>query len=280
MNTMKTVLFLTLLTGLFLVIGHFLGGKTGMIIAFILAVVMNFASYWFSSTIVLKMYSAQEVTAADDPELHGMVRRLAQRAQLPMPKVYVINDPQPNAFATGRNPENGVVAVTTGIRQLLTPEELSGVIGHELAHIQNRDILIGTVAATFAGAIGMVAEMAQWALMLAGFSGQDDEEETSPLMMLPMLIVAPIAAFLIQMAVSRSREYVADADGARIAGNPRYLSNALRKLEQAAQHIPGQMRPATAHMCIVNPLTGGALMRLFSTHPPMEERVKRLEQPR
>jgi heat shock protein HtpX len=221
------------------------------------------------------MYGAQEVTEAEAPELYGIVRRLSQKAQIPMPKVYVIQQDQPNAFATGRNPKHAAVAVTAGIMRILSIDELSGVIGHELSHITHRDILVSTIAATIAGAISYLAQMAQWAAIF-GHRG-DDEEGGNPLAALVMMIVGPIAALIIQMAISRSREYLADEGGARLAGNPRYLSNALRKLNAASQKIPMHANPATSHMFIVNPLSGGGLLKLFSTHPPMEERIARLE---
>lgn len=263
------------LTVLLVFAGGALGGRGGAIFAFGLAMIMNFGSYWFSDKIVLKMYHAQEIGPQQAPELYTMVRNLATRAGLPMPKVYIIPNPQPNAFATGRNPDHAAVAVTEGIMRLLSREELAGVIGHELAHIKNRDILIGTIAATIAGAISMLANMAQWAMIFGGFGSDDDD--VHPLAMIPMIILAPLAAMLIQLAISRSREYIADADGALIAGNPRYLSNALRKLEMGAQQIPAHVQPATAHMFIVNPLRGQKLASLFSTHPPMTERIRRLE---
>jgi heat shock protein HtpX len=237
---------------------------------------MNFVTYWFSDKIVLKMYGAQPVTTTEAPELYRMIEKLAQRASLPMPRLYVIDGDQPNAFATGRNPEHGVVAVTRGIMRILSREELEGVLAHELAHIKHRDILIGTVAASFAGAISYLAQMAQWAMIFGGRS-DDEGEGGSFLSSLVMMIVGPLAAMIIQMAISRSREYAADAGGARIAGNPLYLANALRKLHMASQRIPMKANPATAHMFIVNPLSGGGLMKLFSTHPPMEERIARLE---
>lgn len=277
MNRMKTFMLMAGLTALFAVIGKALGGQTGMFIAFGLALAMNFFSYWFSDKIVLKMYRAQEVSEHEQPALYSMVRSLATRANLPMPKVYVIPGEQPNAFATGRNPEHSAVAVTEGIMRILDRDELAGVIGHELAHIKHRDILIGTIAATIAGAISMIANMAQWA-MIFGAGRSDDEEGQNPIAMLVSIIVAPIAAMLIQMAISRSREYMADEEGARIAGNPRYLSNALRKLHMASQQIPMAATSATAHMFIVSPFSGGgALLSLFSTHPPMEKRIARLE---
>ncbi|KPJ98123.1 MAG: protease HtpX [Nitrospira bacterium SG8_35_4] len=275
MNGIKTTLLMVTLTLMLIAIGGILGGKTGMTFALIIAFGMNFISYWFSDKIVLRMYRAQPVSQADAPELYGMVRRLSQKAGLPMPKVYIIEQAQPNAFATGRNPENGTVAVTTGIMQILTKEELEGVIAHELAHIKHRDILVGSIAATIAGAISYLAQMAQWAMIFGG--RLDDDEGGSPIAAIVMMIVGPIAAMLVQMAISRSREYGADAGGARMAGNPVYLANALKKLHMASQKIPMKANPATSHMFIVNPLKGGGLLKLFSTHPPVEERVARLE---
>lgn len=274
MNMFKTMILMTGLTLVLLWAGNALGGQSGMTIALIFALAMNGFSYWFSDKIVLKMYRAQEVTKAEVPELYEMVARLARRAGLPMPRVYIINQPQPNAFATGRNPAHGAVAVTTGIMRMLSADELEGVLAHELAHIRHRDILIGTVAATIAGAITYLAHIAQWAMI---FGGRDDDEGGNPLVALVMMIIAPLAAMLIQMAISRSREYAADAGGAGIAGSPRSLANALRKLHSASHQIPMQAEPATAHMFIVNPLSGGSFARLFSTHPPMEERIARLE---
>lgn len=275
MNTLKTTVLMVTLTLMLIAIGGILGGKTGMTLAFIIAFGMNFISYWFSDKIVLKMYRAQPVSQSDAPELYAMVRRLAQKAGIPMPKIYIIEKAQPNAFATGRNPANGAVAVTSGIMRILTREELEGVIAHELAHIKHRDILIGTIAATLAGAISYLAQMAQWAMIFGG--RQDDDDGGSPIAAIVMMIVGPIAAMLVQMAISRSREYGADAAGARISGNPAYLSSALKKLHTASQRIPMDANPATSHMFIVNPLKGGWLSKLFSTHPPMEERIARLE---
>jgi heat shock protein HtpX len=278
MNTLKTVVLLTFMTVLLVFVGGAVGGRGGMIIAFGMALVMNFVSYWFSDKIVLSMYSAKPVTEADAPELYGSVRRLSSKAGLPMPKVYVIPEPALNAFATGRNPEHGVVAVTEGILRTLSREELEGVLAHELAHIKHRDILTGTVVATIAGAISMIAQMAHWALLFGG-GRRDDDEGGNPIVALVMMIVAPIAAMLVQMAISRTREYEADKGGAAIAGNPYGLVNALQKLEQGAQIVPMQdAKPATAHMFIVNPLSGGSIMKLFSTHPPIADRVKRLRE--
>jgi len=279
MNTLKTVVLLTFLTVLLVFVGGALGGQNGMIIAFMMALVMNFVSYWFSDKIVLAMYKAQPVTEAQAPDLYAMVRRLTQKAGLPMPKVYIIPEEALNAFATGRNPEHGVVAVTEGIIRALDREELEGVIAHELAHIKHRDILTGTIVATIAGAISMLAQMAHWAMIFGGGRRDDSDEGGSPVVALVMMIVAPIAAMLVQMAISRTREYEADKGGAAIAGNPYGLANALLKLERGAQIVPmHDAKPATAHMFIMNPLTGGGLMKLFSTHPPIAERVKRLKE--
>jgi heat shock protein HtpX len=275
MNNIKTMSLLVALTLILVWAGGAFGGKHGMTIALIFALGMNLFAYWFSDKLVLRMYGAREVTESEAPELYGIVRRLAQKAQMPMPKVYMIEQDQPNAFATGRNPKHAAVAVTTGIMRLLSRDELTGVIGHELAHIRHRDILISTIAATIAGAISYLAQMAQWAAIFGGRS--DDEEGSSPIAALVMMIVGPIAALIIQMAISRSREYSADEGGAQLAGNPRYLSSALRKLHMASQQIPMDANPATSHMFIVNPLSGGGLLKLFSTHPPIEERIARLE---
>ncbi|MHB8837318.1 MAG: zinc metalloprotease HtpX [Candidatus Methylomirabilia bacterium] len=276
MNGMRTAVLMVALTLMLVFIGGLIGGRSGMTVALVMAFGMNFVSYWFSDKIVLKMYGARPVEAAEAPELHAMVERLARRAGLPLPKVCIMDEDQPNAFATGRNPEHGVVAVTTGIMRILSREELEGVLAHELAHIKNRDILVGTVAAAIAGAISYLAQMAQWAALFGG--RQDDEGEGgNPIAALVMMIVGPIAAMLIQMAISRSREYGADAGAAAISGEPRPLANALRKLQEASRVIPMHASPATAHMFIVSPLSGGGISRLFSTHPPMEERVARLE---
>lgn len=277
MNRFKTAVLLTSLTLLMVFLGGAIGGKGGMYIAFFMACVMNLFSYWFSDKIVLSMYGAREITEAEHPAFYGMVRRLAQQGGLPMPRVYIIPSDSPNAFATGRNPDHAAVAATEGIMRILTMEELEGVMAHELSHVANRDILISTIAATIAGAISMLANMAQWAAIF-GHRG-DDEEGGSVVGTLALAIIAPIAAMLIQLAVSRSREYLADESGARLCGRPLALAGALRKLDQASRMLPMQeARPATAHMFIVNPLTAGALMKLFSTHPPMEERIARLEQ--
>lgn len=275
MNNVKTLLLLVTLTLILIWAGASLGGKQGMTVAFIFALGINFFAYWFSDKIVLGMYRARKVTESEAPELYGIVRRLAQKAEMPMPKIYIIEQEQPNAFATGRNPKHAAVAVTTGMMRMLSQEELQGVIGHELAHIRHRDILVSTIAATIAGAISFLAQMAQWA-MIFGHRG-DDEEGGNPLAALVMMIVGPIAALIVQMAISRSREYSADEGGARLAGNPRYLSGALRKLHLASQKIPMNANPATSHMFIVNPLSGGGILKLFSTHPPIEERITRLD---
>ncbi len=277
MNTLKTTFLMALLTMLLVLAGGAIGGRGGMTFALIMAGVMNFVSYWFSDKIVLAMYGAKEVTEAEQPEFYGLVRQLAAQAAIPMPRVYVIPSETPNAFATGRNPEHAAVAATAGIMRILNHEELMGVMAHELTHVKNRDILISSVAATIAGAITYLAQMAQWAAIFGG--GRDRDEERGGFGLIIMAIVAPIAAMLIQMAISRSREFGADRGGAEVSGNPLYLANALRKLEMANRQIPmADASPATAHMFIVNPLTGGGLMSLFSTHPPMEERVRRLEE--
>jgi heat shock protein HtpX len=276
MNGLKTMTLMITLTLVLVFVGAALGGKNGMTIALVFAFGMNFITYWFSDKIVLKMYRAQQVSEAEAPELFGTVMRLAQKAALPMPKIYIMEQEQPNAFATGRNPKHGAVAVTTGIMKILSREELEGVLAHELAHIKNRDILIGTIAASIAGAISYLAQMAQWAMIFGGKSNEDGEQG-SPIASIVMMIVAPIAAMIVQMAISRSREYGADTGGASISGNPLYLANALKKLQMAAQKIPMDANPATSHMFIVNPLSGGGILKLFSTHPPIEERVARLE---
>ena len=276
MNNIKTLFLLVTLTLVLVWAGGALGGKQGMTIALIFALGINFISYWFSDKIVLRMYRAKQVTEAEAPDLYSIVRSLVQKAGMPMPKVYMMDQEQPNAFATGRNPNHAAVAVTTGIMRILTREELQGVIGHELSHIKNRDILISTIAATIAGAISYLAQMAQWAMIFGGHRG-DDDDGGSPIAAFVMMIVGPIAAMIIQMAISRSREYAADSGGAEIAGNPRYLAGALRKLHMASQKIPMHANPATSHMFIVNPFSGGGIVKLFSTHPPIEERIARLE---
>ncbi|MGZ9243788.1 MAG: zinc metalloprotease HtpX [Candidatus Binatia bacterium] len=284
MNGFRTTILLAVLTALVVWIGQMVGGPNGAVIALIFAGAMNFISYWFSDKIVLKMYGGQQITANDDPELYSLVQELAGKGGLPMPKVYVIPEDAPNAFATGRNPEHAAVAVTQGIRRILNKRELAGVLAHELSHVKNRDILISSIAATLAGAISYMAQMAQFAAIFGGGRSRDDGEGNGGggiFGLLFMMIVAPIAAMLIQMAVSRSREYMADATGAKISGDPLALANALRKLHMGAQNIPLQVSPATqnatAHMFIVSPLSGGGLASLFSTHPAMEERIARLE---
>ena len=282
MNGFRTTILLALLTALVVWIGQMLGGPQGAVMALVIAGIMNFISYWFSDKIVLKMYGAQEISANEDPELYGLVQDLAARGGLPMPKVYIIPEETPNAFATGRNPEHAAVAVTQGIRRILTKRELAGVLGHELAHVKHRDILISSIAATLAGAISYIAQMAQFAAIFGGGRDRDQEGGGGNMFsLLFMMIVAPIAAMLIQMAVSRSREYSADAGGAKISGDPLALASALRKLHMGAQNIPLEVSPATqnatAHLFIVSPLSGASFASLFSTHPAMEERIARLE---
>jgi heat shock protein HtpX len=274
-NAMKTTVFLALLTGLFVAVGGLLGGRSGMVMAFGLALVMNFVSYWFSDKIVLKMYGAKPLGEGDAPVVHRIVRNLATKAGIPMPKLYILPSAAPNAFATGRNPQHAAVAVTDGILRIMDETELEGVLAHELSHVLNRDILISTVAATIAGAISMLANMAQWGMM---FGGSRDEEgrSTNPIALILTIILAPLAAMLIQMAVSRSREFQADASGARLTRNPHGLASALGKLEQAGRVVQMNANPATAHLFIVNPLTGRSLTNLFMTHPPVQERIARL----
>jgi heat shock protein HtpX len=272
-NGLKTALLLGALSGMLLLIGDLLGGQQGLILAFGFAALMNLGSYWFSDKIVLRMYNAQQVDASHP--LYQMTQRLATRAGLPMPKVYVIPDSSPNAFATGRNPQHAAVAATQGIMQALAPHELEGVIAHELAHVRHRDILISSVAATIAAAVMMLARMAMYAGMFGG--GRDDREGgTNPIALFAMMIFAPIAAMLIQMAISRSREFAADAGAAQITGNPRALADALRKIDALAKRVPLDANPATAHMFIVKPFSGQGLMGLVSTHPPTEARVQAL----
>jgi len=271
MNMMRTVMLMTLLTLVLVFAGGALGGQSGALIALIIAAVMNLGSYWFSAKVVIKMYRGKETQSG---ELYEVVSEICQQNNLIMPKVFLLPQPTPNAFATGRNPKHAVVAATEGIMQVLSRAELKGVMAHEMAHVQNRDILIGSIAATFAGAISYMAHMAQWAMI---FGGRDNEDR-NPIAMIAMMILAPIAAMLVQMAISRSREYGADKKGAELCGNPHDLANALRKLEASNQRMPMQkVNEATAHMFIVNPLSGKKLAKLFSTHPPMEERIRRLE---
>lgn len=279
-SMLKTTVLLALLTGVLIAIGSF-WGTSGIIIAFVLALVMNFGSYWFSDKIVLKMYHAKEVTVAEQPNLFRLVSGLASKANLPMPKVYIMESPMANAFATGRDPKHAAVAVTTGIMHILTPEELEGVLAHELAHVSNRDTLISAVAATIAGVITMIASMAQWAAIFGGLGGRDDDNGGGIIGFLALVIVAPLAATIIQLAISRSREFVADESGAKICGKPYALASALSKLEHsadisAARGRPADINPSTAHMMIVNPLRGSSIMSLFSTHPPTQERIARL----
>jgi heat shock protein HtpX len=276
-NQIRTTLLLAAMTALIVFIGQLLGGRQGMIIALVFAAGMNFFSYWYSDKLVLKMYRAQEISPQQAPDLYRMVERLAQRAQLPMPRVYLIPKDAPNAFATGRNPEHAVVAVTEGLLRLMDREEITGVLAHEMAHVKNRDILIGSIAATMAGAVMILANMARWSAIFGGFNR--DNQQGGGLGMIGLLvtsILAPMAAMVIQMAVSRSREYLADATGAGFSGNPEGLARALEKLGAYSKQLPMQAAPATAHMMTVNPLTGGGLANLFSTHPPLSERIARL----
>lgn len=274
MNVLKTGVLLALLAGILIAVGGLIGGQQGATFALIMAIIMNCAAYWFSDKIVLAMYRAKAVSEAEAPELHRIVRNLARKAGIPMPRVYRIDHPTPNAFATGRNPAHAAVAVTTGIETILNTEELEGVLGHELAHVLHRDILISTLAATIAGAISYLAYWAQWGLMLGG-----RDRETNPVQMIAAIvaiIVAPVAAMMVQLAISRSREYHADEGGATLT-NPLSLASALRKLEAGNRKIPLEANPGTAHLFIVNPLSGGGLVNLFSTHPPIRERIARLE---
>lgn len=276
-NQLKTAFLLAVMTALILLIGQLMGGRQGMIIAMIFAGGMNFFSYWYSDKIVLKMYRAEEASPDREPVVYDMVKTLSERAQLPMPKVYIIPKDTPNAFATGRNPQHAVVAVTRGLLNLMSRDEVMGVIAHELAHVKNRDILIGTIAATMAGAIMMLATMARWSALFGGMRSDDNEGGgMGAIGMIAMSIIAPMAAMVVQMAVSRSREYLADATGAKISGNPEGLAGALEKLGAYSGRMPMNANPSTAHMFIVNPLSGKSLQSLFSTHPPIEERVARL----
>ncbi len=276
-NSLKTVLLMALMMGLLLFLGDWIGGERGLFMAFAFSLLMNFGMYWFSSKIVLMTYGAKEVTESESPRLFGIVRRLATQAQLPMPKVYIMPSDALNAFATGRNPEHAAVAATEGILRMLSDDELEGVIAHELTHVKHRDILIATLVATMAGTITFVARMAMYASIFGG--GGRDREDSNPLGQILLIILAPIAAMLIQFAVSRSREFAADEGGAQISQRPLSLANALRKLERGLDKIPMQNAgTATAHLFIVNPLVGGGITKLFSTHPPTEERIARLEQ--
>ena len=275
-NTLKTTLLLGLLTGLILWFGAFLGGSHGLVIAFVLAAIMNLGSYWFSDKIVLAMYGAKPVTMNEAPDLYRVVHDLATRAGMPMPKLYVIPTDAANAFATGRNPEHAAVAVTEGILRLMTWDELEGVLAHELSHVRNHDILISSIAATLAGVIMMSANMVRWAAIFGGFSRDEREEGGGLIGLLMMSILAPLAAMVIQLAISRSREYQADASGAQLLHSGESLANALEKLEYASQRIPMEASPQTAHLFIVNPLSGRSFANLFSTHPPIDERIRRL----
>ena len=277
-NTFKTTLLLAALTALILLIGNWMGGSGGLVLAFGLAVIMNAGAYWFSDRIVLNSYGAREVSESQAPEIYAMVRRLCGKARLPMPKIYLIPSETPNAFATGRNPENAAVAFTEGILGLLSADEVEGVLAHELAHIGNRDLLISSVAATLAGVVMMIASWAQWAAVFGLGRGDDDDQGGGVLGLFVMAIVAPLAATLIQMGISRSREYLADETAARFCGTPGGLARALQKLHSASRQIPmEEASPATAHLFIVNPLSGKSLMSLFSTHPPMDKRIARLQ---
>ncbi len=278
-NAIKTVLLLGVLTGLLLLIGDLLGGRGGMLIAFVFAIIMNFGSYWFSDRIALAMGGAREVSYQEAPELHELVAEVAQLSGMPMPRVAIVPADAPNAFATGRDPNHAVVAVTTGILRLLDRRELRGVLAHELGHVRNRDILVSAIAATIAGAITMLAHMAQWGLMFGGYGRRDDRESGGGMLgALLMVILAPIAALIIQMAISRSREYGADETGARTVHDPEALASALEKLDAYSRRIPLPVNPAVSSLFIVKPLTGDALANLFSTHPPTAERIARLRQ--
>jgi len=279
MNGLKTAALLGLMTALVLGIGSYFGGQQGMVIAFIIAALMNFVSYWFSDRIVLAMYRAKPVDQSQAPELHAILDELTARAGIPMPRLYVIPTESPNAFATGRNPQHAAVAVTEGILRLLTRNELKGVLAHELSHVTNRDILISSVAATLAGAIMMLSRIAQFGFYFGGYGGRDDRSRGgNPIGLLLMLILAPIAAMLIQLAISRSREYAADESGARLVGHGADLASALEKLQMVSKRVPLQANPATAHLFIMKPFSGQALMELFSTHPPTEKRIARLKE--
>ncbi|MCX7918383.1 MAG: zinc metalloprotease HtpX [bacterium] len=275
MNVLKTTMLMVVLTMILVFIGSFWGTE-GMVFALIFSLGMNLFMYWFSDKMVLMMYRARPVTPQEAPQLYQMVAELTQNAGLPMPKLYIIPTDTPNAFATGRNPNHAAIAVTEGILRILDYNELKGVLAHELAHVKNRDMLIGTIAAGIAGAVMMLARMAQFAAMFGGVGGRNDREGNNPLALLVMIIVAPLAALLVQLWISRTREYEADATGARFAKNADGLANALYKLEQAAKLLPMNANPSTAHLFIVNPLSGRSFLTLFSTHPPISERIKRL----
>ena len=275
-NQVRTTILLAVMTALILWVGQLLGGRQGLIIALIFAAGMNFFSYWYSDKLVLKMYRAREVTPGQTPELYEMVQHLTQKAGLPMPRLYVIPQQAPNAFATGRNPEHAVVAVTEGLLSVMEHDEVAGVLAHELAHVKNRDILIGSIAATMAGAIMVLASMARWSAIFGGGSNDEEGGGAGFIGLIVMSIIAPMAAMIIQMAISRSREYLADATGASFVGNPEGLARALEKLGAYSKRLPMNANPSTAHMFIVNPLSGKSLMGLFSTHPPLEARIARL----
>lgn len=278
MNFFKTVFLLTALTLLLIFVGGAIGGQQGMQFAFFFACLMNLGAYWFSDKLVLAIYRAKPLEESEAPQVHRIVRDLAAKAKMPLPRIFMIPSAAPNAFATGRNPKHAVVAVTHGILELLTEEELRGVLGHELAHVRNRDILIASIAATIAGAVNMLSSMARWALMFGGGRRDSREGGSNPLVLLIMAIVAPLAALLIQLAVSRSREFHADESGSHLTGDPLALARALRKLEAGIRKVPMlEAGPTTAHLFIANPLRGGGIVKLFSTHPPMEERIERLE---
>lgn len=280
MNALKTTVLMAALMGIMVAIGAAVGGRTGALVMFVISLVMNIGSYWCSADLCLKAYNAREITREEAPNLYGLVENLAQRANLPMPRVCIIEADEPNAFATGRNPSHAAVAVTTGIMKALNYEELSGVIGHELAHVKHRDILISTIAATIAGAISMIAQVAQFAAIFGG-NRDEDGESSNPIVILAMAIIAPLAAMVIQMAISRSREYGADEEGGEICGNPLYLASALEKIDYYARHgqIPNA-KPATAHMFIINPFEGASksIANMFSTHPQTQDRINRLRE--
>lgn len=280
MNNLKVGLLMGVLSVLLVLLGSAVGGRSGAILFFVISLAMNFFSYYYSDKMVIRMTGAQAIEPAEAPRLHAIVRGLSERAGIPMPRLYVMPSSQPNAFATGRNPEHAAVAVTQGLVQMMNEQELTGVLAHEIAHIKNRDILIGTIAASFAGAISMIANVAQWGAIFGGLSGDDDEGGLGLIGLLLMAIVAPIAALIVQMAISRSREYQADNTGAQLAGSSSGLSQALQKLNMASGRIPMDVSPAASHMFIMNPLSGQGLTQLFSTHPPIEERIARLNRMR
>lgn len=275
-NTMKTMFFMTLLILLFMIMGKIIGGSQGMVLAFFIAIGMNFFSYWFSDKIVLSMYNAKPLSPDETPELYNIVEKLAQRFNIPVPKLYIIQNPTPNAFATGRNPANAAIAIHTGLLNILDLDEIEGVLAHEMAHIYDRDILISTIVATIAGAIMFIANIARWGLMF-GFGTSDEDDRGNIFLELIFIIIAPIVATLIQFAISRSREYLADENGAKFSQKPLALANALRKISYGVEKLPSRnINPATAHMFIMNPLNGNTILNLFSTHPPVEKRIKRL----